>query len=188
MKRENYSDQKVKEVAEYDFITLPEDFLVAEVAKIMRDKDVSSVVITRKGAQKEPVGILTERDIIRRVMAENKGPFKVTSGSVMSSPVITIDPESSVKDAIRLMRSKKIRRLPVVDDLGEIVGIVTLKSAVGNMPSHNIDLLEIESSRATVERGAFCPYCQLVIKGTANQMSSHVDSAHAREELHEDGT
>jgi CBS domain-containing protein len=177
----NYSYQKVKEVVEYDFITLPIDSLVAEVAKIMRDKDVSSVVITRKGAQKEPVGILTERDIVRRVMAENKGPFKVTAGSVMSSPLITIDPESSIKDAITLMRSKKIRRLPVVDELGEIVGIVTLKSAVGNMPSHSVDLLEIESSRATVERGAICPYCQLMVKGTASQMSRHVDSAHSKE-------
>src|SRR5207244_5918754 len=97
----------------------------------MPDKDVSSNVITSKGAQKEPVGIITERDIVRRVMAENKGPFKVTVRSVMSSPLVTINPESSVKDAITLMRSKQIRRLPEVDELGQIVGIVTLKCGVG---------------------------------------------------------
>lgn len=158
-----------------------EDALVAEAAKIMRDKDISSIVITRRGAQKEPVGIITERDIIHRVMAENKGPFKVTVGSVMSSPLITINPESSVTDAIALMRSKHFRRLPVVDEVGQIVGIVTLKSAVGNMPSQSIDLAEIESSRAISERGALCPYCQLMINGSGNQMSSHIDAAHTKE-------
>lgn len=181
MMPQDYSHQRVIEVAENDFITLPEDDLVAEAAKTMRDKDVSSIVITRKGAQKEPVGIITERDIIHRVMAEHKGPFKVTVGKVMSSPLITVNPESSVTDAIALMRSKHIRRLPVVDELGQIVGIVTLKSAVGNMPSRSIDLLEIESSRAISEGGALCPYCQLMIKGSRNQMSSHIDIAHAKE-------
>lgn len=181
MMPQNSMHQKVKEVAENDFVTLPEDALVAEVAKVMRDKDVSSVVITRIGADKEPVGIITERDIIRRVMAENRGPFKVTARSVMSSPIVTVDAESSVKDAITLMRSKHIRRLPVVDEIGQIVGIVTLKSVIGNMPSHNIDLVEIESSRAVVEGGALCPYCQLTIKGSGNQMSSHIDTVHAEE-------
>jgi len=177
----NYSHRRVVEVAENDFESLPEDALVAEAAKITRDKDVSSIVITLKGAQKEPVGIITERDIVRRVMAENKGPFKVTVGSVMSSPLVTINPESSVKDAITVMRSKQIRRLPIVDELGQIVGIVTLKSVVGNMPSHNIDLVEIESSRADVERGALCPYCQAVIKGRGNQMSNHIGAVLAEE-------
>lgn len=177
----NYLHQKVAEVAENDFATLPEDSLVAEAAKIMRKKDVASIVITRKGAQKEPVGIITERDIIRRVVAENKGPFKVTAGDVMSSPLITINPDSSVADAITLMRNKHIRRLPVVNEIGQIVGIVTLKSAVGNMPSHNIDLVDIESSRAITEMGALCPYCQVVIKGSGNKMSTHIDDVHAKE-------
>lgn len=179
MMPQNSVHQKVKDVAENDFVTLPEDALIAEVAKVMRDKDVSSVVITKRGADKEPVGIITERDIIRRVMAENRGPFKVTARSLMSSPLVTVDAESSVQDAITLMRSKHIRRLPVVDEIGQIVGVVTLKSVIGNMPSHNIDLVEIESSRAVVEGGALCPYCQLNIKGGGNQMSSHIDMIHA---------
>ena len=177
----NYSHQKVVEVAENDFITLPEDFLIVEAAKIMRNKDVASIVITHKGAQKEPVGIITERDIIRRVMAENKSPFKVTVGDVMSSPLITTTPDSSVGDAITLMRNKHIRRLPVVNEIGQLVGIVTLKSVVGNMPSHDIDLVEIESSRAITEMGALCPYCQVVVKGSGNQMSRHIEDVHAKE-------
>jgi len=52
---------------------------------------------------------------------------------------------------------------------------------VGNMPSHNIDLVEIESSRADVERGALCPYRQAVIKGRGNQMSNHIEAVHAEE-------
>src|SRR5437870_8168089 len=149
----NYSHKRVAEVAENDFESLPEDALVAEAAKIMRDKDVSSIVITLKGAQKEPVRIITERDIVRRVMAENKGPFKVTVGSVMSSPLVTINPESSVKDAITLMRSKQIRRLPVVDELGQIVGIVTLKSVVDNIDRKSTRL---NSSHVAISYAVFC--------------------------------
>jgi CBS domain-containing protein len=174
----NYLHQKVEEIAENDFVTLPEDALVAEAAKIMRAKDVSSIIITRKGSDKEPVGIITERDIIHRVMAENKGPFKVTVGRIMSSPIITIDAGLSVKEAGTLMRSKRIRRLPVLDKIGQIAGIITLKSVVGNMPSHNIDLVEVESSRTVIERGAICPYCQLTIKGSRNQMSDHIEAIH----------
>ena len=59
-------------------------------------------------------------------MAENKGPYKVTRGQIMSSPLITINKNLSVRDALALMQSKQIRRLPVINDEGGIIGLVTL--------------------------------------------------------------
>lgn len=69
--------QKVETIVERDYVILPEDVLVAEAAKVMRNKDVSSVLV-RSINSNEPIGIVTERDIIYRVVAESKGPFKIT--------------------------------------------------------------------------------------------------------------
>ena len=87
----------------------------------MRDKGISSVFVTKskKGQEKGqepdnyPICIVTERDILYRVLAENKGPFKVTIGEIMSSPIVAVDEEISIRDAISLMRRKHIRRLLV---------------------------------------------------------------------------
>ncbi len=87
----------------------------------MRDKGISSVYVakSKKGYEKGqepdiyPIGIVTERDILYRVVAENKGPYKVTIGEIMSSPIIAVDEGLLIKDAISLMRRKHIRRLLV---------------------------------------------------------------------------
>lgn len=71
-------------------------------------------------------------------MAENRGPYKVTIGRIMSSPLLTINENASVRDAVALMQSKQIRRLPVVDSKENVISLVTLKNVIGNMPSHNI--------------------------------------------------
>jgi CBS domain-containing protein len=175
----SYLSQKVESIAEKNYVTLSEDTLVAEAAKLMRDKDVLSVLVTSKNSN-EPIGIVTERDILYRVVAENKGPFKVTLKDIMSSPLITIAEEESVKDAVLLMRTKHIRRLAVKKAGGKIAGILTLMSIVGNVPSDNVDLAEVELPTNLIEREAtkiICPYCQSQFKDKA-EMSKHIDRIH----------
>lgn len=185
--------KRVRDVAEHDFICLLDDMLVGEAVKVMRDRDVSSILVAKPDRRfnrldngfstsmpppkKQYVGILTERDILYRVMAENRGPYKVTLGHIMSTPLLTIDQNSSVRDAISFMQSRQIRRLPVVDDGQNVVGMVTLKAVIGNMPSHNIDLAELESSRVVAEREAVCPYCRSIIRQD-NTMVGHMSGAH----------
>lgn len=180
--------KKVGDVAEPDFICLPEDMLVGEAVKVMRDKDVSSILVSKLDRQagntlskKQYVGILTERDILYRVMAENRGPYKVTLGRIMSSPLVTINENVSVRDAISLMESKQIRRLPVVNARGEVMGLVTLKAAIGNMPSHNINLAELESARAVAEKETVCPYCRSVIRQEST-MAEHMSGIHMQKQ------
>jgi predicted transcriptional regulator len=72
----SYLSQKVESIAEKDYVTLYEDTLVAEAAKVMRDKDVLSILVTSKNSN-EPIGIVTERDILYRVVAENKPPLRL---------------------------------------------------------------------------------------------------------------
>jgi CBS domain-containing protein len=175
----SYLLQKVESIAEKNYVTLSEDTLVGEAAKVMKDKDVLSVLVTSKDSN-EPIGILTERDILYRVLAENKGPFKVTLKKIMSSPLITIAEGESVKNAVLLMRSKYIRRLAVKNAGGNITGLITLMSIVGNVPSDKVDLAEVELPSNTIEREAtkiICPYCQSQFKDKA-EMSKHIDRIH----------
>ena len=175
----SYLSLKVESIAEKNYVTLSEDTLVGEAAKVMKDKDVLSVLVTSKDSN-EPIGILTERDILYRVLAENKGPFKVTLKKIMSSPLITIAEGESVKNAVLLMRSKYIRRLAVKNAGGNITGLITLMSIVGNVPSDKVDLAEVELPNNTIEREAtkiICPYCQSQFKDKA-EMSKHIDRIH----------
>jgi CBS domain-containing protein len=171
--------QKVRNIIENDYISLPEDTLVAEAAKVMKKEDVSSVLVTDKSSN-EPIGIVTERDILYRLVAENMGPFKVPLKKIMSSPLISINEESSVADAISLMRRKHIRRLVVKNKEGKIIGTITLMSIIGNVPSDSIDLADVELPSNVVGTDAtkiICPYCHSEFKDKA-EMSKHIDRIH----------
>ena len=178
-----------------EFITLDEDTVVAEAAKVMRDKNTSCILVVSKNS-KEPIGIVTERDMLTRVLAENLGPYKVTLKKIMSTPLMTIDHQSSVADAVSLMRSKHIRRLVVTknqtddsDDISsrnskndpkQVIGMVSLVSITGNSPSNNVDLAELEVSPEIVQKEGIrivCPYCQSRFQTTA-EMSKHIDQIH----------
>lgn len=84
---------------------------MAEAAKIMRDKDTTSILVTKKDSI-EPVGIVTERDILYRVLAQNKDPLTTSLNDIMNYPLIYAEEDLSIKDGICLMRNKNIRRLP----------------------------------------------------------------------------
>lgn len=96
---------------------------IKSVAKIMVEHGIGSIVITESRETGLPIGIITERDIVRQV-ALNR--CVSVARDVMSQPVITIDSHSSLKDAIQTMQLKDIRRLPVVEK-GKMVGIITDK-------------------------------------------------------------
>jgi len=111
---------------------------VMDAAEIMRDADIGDVVVLEG---RRLYGILTDRDIVVRVLAERSDPATVRVGQVCSRELTTILPTASVGDAVRLIREKAIRRLPVVED-GEVVGIVSMgdiavardrKSALGEV-------------------------------------------------------
>jgi signal-transduction protein with cAMP-binding, CBS, and nucleotidyltransferase domain len=174
--------EKIGDLADKDFVTLDEDTLVGVAAKTMRDKDVSCVLVTRKDSNSnDPIGIVTERDMLYRVLAENKGRFKVNLGRIMSSPLITIRANSSAADAISIMRNKNIRRLAVQKMKGgKITGIATLMSVVGNIPSQSIELAEVQlpNDLIAVGRGIIsCPYCNCTFE-SKNDITRHIDESH----------
>jgi CBS domain-containing protein len=126
---------RVRDIVDTAFVTLDENTLVAEAAKALYAQERCTIVVTHRDvgtAQRIPVGIITERDIIFRVVAQNRGPFKVTLKDIMSAPLITIDAHKSVEEAMAILHKYKINRLPVVHD-SSIIGIVTTGMIMSNV-------------------------------------------------------
>ena len=94
---------------------------VAYAAKMMREEDVGLAPIVEAD---KLVGMLTDRDITIRVVAEGKDPEQVKVSDVASSQVVTVSPQQDLDEALRMMAKHQVRRLPVVEDDGKLVGVV----------------------------------------------------------------
>ena len=129
----------VEDLIENELVTLPEDSVIADAVKVMKDGGVSSILVRSLSSSAENpliTGIVTERDILYRVIGGNKGPYKTVLKEVMSSPVVTIEKGSSVNEAMSLMRNRNIRRLLVIkrEDSKEFtLGLVTLMSITDSL-------------------------------------------------------
>jgi CBS domain-containing protein len=102
--------------------TVTTDDSLTDAARIMRDEDVGAVIVTENG---KVVGIVTDRDIAVRAVAEGKDPGQTAVDEICTRDPTVLDPTDEAGDAVRLMTEKNVRRLPVVDD-GTPVGIVSL--------------------------------------------------------------
>jgi len=126
----------VRDIVDTAYVTLDENTLVAEGAKALYAQERCTIVVTHLldagTGQRAPVGIITERDIIFRVVAQNRGPFKTTLKDIMSAPIITIDADKSIEEALAILNKYKINRLPVVHD-NSIIGIVTTGMVLRNV-------------------------------------------------------
>lgn len=123
---------EVRDVMTYPAITEDEDTSIAMISKDMKMSGIGSVLITKED---EPVGIVTDRDIVIKVMMKNRNPSTVKAKEIMSSPLVTIEVDASLMRACKLLTKKGIRRLPVIDD-GEFVGIVSLRNILTGEPLH----------------------------------------------------
>jgi CBS domain-containing protein len=94
---------------------------VVEAARLMKSEDVGSIPVTEGDRL---VGIVTDRDIAIRVVAEGKDVQTVTVGEIASKDLVTVDPQQDLDEALRLMAQHQVRRLPVVEEDGRLVGIL----------------------------------------------------------------
>lgn len=99
------------------------DMSVKDVAKIMKTKKIGSILVEK---DKELVGIVTETDIVRRLVADGKNPEGTQVKAIMSSPLLTVDIEKSIIDANDLMDKNHVRHLGVTDE-GKVVGLVSCR-------------------------------------------------------------
>jgi CBS domain-containing protein len=111
----------VREVMTSNPRTIDADSDVATAAKLLKDEDVGAVPVV-EGDQ--PIGVLTDRDVVLKVVAEGKDPQTTRVREVASTNVVTVDPQQDLDEALRLMAQHQVRRLPVVEEDGKIVGIL----------------------------------------------------------------
>ncbi len=122
-----------------DVITIGLHQNAMEAAKLMKEKEVAALVVTEGKnpliVSKRVFGILTERDLVRSICAENRQSKNTPLADIVSSPLITVGPNISVEDAAKVMVKNKIRRLVIVDD-ENVLGIVTATDLAGYLAKH----------------------------------------------------
>jgi len=107
-----------------DVACCTKDTSLADVARLMRQCDCGEIPVCESESSKKLVGVLTDRDIVLRTLADGEDPFQMAAGDIMSEPVVTVSPDASVEEAAQKMQQHQIRRLPVADANGMCVGMV----------------------------------------------------------------
>jgi len=113
---------KVEDVMVKEVITIDENATVKEAAEVMNKFEIGCLIAVRKG---KAMGIITERDLLKRVVAEAKDTSKTKVKEIMSSPLVVVEPSMDLEEAVKLMFQMKIKKLPVVDGK-RLVGLVSL--------------------------------------------------------------
>lgn len=124
----------------------PEDIPVKDVARLMTARGIGAIVIV--DGRKQPVGMVTARDILVRVTALGLDAAEVPVGSVMSAPLVTIGQQESVEAGIAAMNHHGIRRLPIVDDRGRLASLLTLDDIIRHKLADGADLSGIVRDRS----------------------------------------
>jgi CBS domain-containing protein len=150
----------VKDIMTKRIITADINTNLLEAVKKMARARVSTIVILEN---KKPVGIITDSDIIKKVVAQNLKPSTLKVEDIMSSPLITISPDADILEAEKIIREKKIRRIPVVKN-DKLVGIITPTDVARNCPEM-ISLLksrmEMEETTPTITQEPVSGLCEV---------------------------
>lgn len=164
-------DEPLSSYLSKDFVKISMDDTVVEIARAMQKAGAGEAVVFRNS---EPIGIVTERDILFKVVAIGKDPSKTRASDVMSSPVESIEESLKVGDAIAKMSRLGVRRLVVMR--GRVaVGMVTQKQIVSGQG-------KVELPELATPKGLACPYCGAMMKD-ADELSKHIDQLHVGEGL-----
>jgi len=121
---------KVEDIMIETVITVDASATIMKAVKIMNENEIGCLVVTRNS---RAVGIITERDLLKRVIGKSKNPNKTKVREIMTKPLIAGQSDMDLEDATRLMFEKKIKKLPVVDH-GRLKGLITLTDVARFQP------------------------------------------------------
>lgn len=134
----------VKDAMSSPVVTTDEETSSNKVARLMDENKVGAVVVTNK--EGNPLGIITEKDLVIRVLSKNLAPGTVKAKNIMTTPLVTIEPDATISEAARKMSSIDIRRLGVLYK-GNLVGLLSSKDILSVMP----ELIEIIQEQNRIE-------------------------------------
>ncbi|MGD8726254.1 MAG: CBS domain-containing protein [Gemmatimonadales bacterium] len=132
---------KVKDILAHkgsDVVTMVADDAVVTAARLMNSRGIGGVVVLEED---EVVGIFTERDVMRRVVAERRDPVTTIIRDVMSTPVFTCQPEANINECVALITEKRVRHIPVIDDAG-LCGIITSGDILAHQLEEQADTIQ----------------------------------------------
>jgi CBS domain-containing protein len=105
-----------------------------EVARMMVESDCGEIPVVRSKEKAELLGVVTDRDICCRAVATGKSPSQTSASDIMSSPAVTVSPDTDISQCYKLFEEREIKRLPVVDQRGHCVGIISLSDVAEKAP------------------------------------------------------
>ena len=158
----NPPEVKVEDVMSSPVITISDTDTVLAATKLMKKHEIGCVVVVDKSGK--PLGLMTERDVVRRVAALDLLPSKVKAGKSMSKPPSTIDAAVNVTDAATKMRQLKIRRLVVLQG-GKLTGIITSNDIVDITPAlldvmaEKSQIAPVQKTKETATLSGYCDKC-----------------------------
>lgn len=133
---------RIGELATEEVVTVHKGASVREAAGLMRDKNVGSVVVVEQDGERSlPVGMVTDRDVTYEVVALDLEPSDIGVGDVMSLDLVTVNRDTDLGAALRVMGQQGIRRLPVVDEEGYLTGVFSLDDALQELTGQLEDIL-----------------------------------------------
>ncbi len=148
----------VREAMSSPVISVDENEDIVQVANKMREQKVGAVIVVNENGN--PVGIVTERDIVTRVVADGVDPNMVIASKVMTSPLKMVEPDLEIMDAMKMMDRENIRRLGVIYK-GELVGIITDRNILRLVPTI-MDIMKEQKEILgdnTIGGGSMVGYC-----------------------------
>ena len=140
---------RIAEVMTPNPVCCTPDTKVADIARMMVDHDCGEIPLVQDSTRSKQVvvGVITDRDIVARLVAQNRNPLDVKAEMVMTQPAITISDAASIDECIRLMEKHQIRRVPVVDENGCLCGIVSQADIAQHAPKSSTGELVQEVSQ-----------------------------------------
>ena len=133
-----------KDIVEKDFISLRPEVSVLEAARLMRDRHHGFVIVT--SAEGEPAGIVTEWDVLARVVAEARDPATVRLDEIMSRDLVSVDQSIGIGEVAQIMSKEGTRRVLVVKD-GRILGVIQARTILARMKEY-VDRISAQIARA----------------------------------------
>jgi CBS domain-containing protein len=140
---------KVKSLMTSNPACCTSDTDLRSVARLMVEHECGAIPVVESLDSMKPVGVVTDRDIVVRSVAEGKNPLEMTAGECMSTPSVTVRLETPLEDCRRTMEGHQIRRVPVVDEAGRCCGIVAQADIARKASARETAWLVKELSRST---------------------------------------
>jgi CBS domain-containing protein len=139
---------KVEDIMVEGVITIDAEAPVMKAVKIMNENEIGCVIVIRKG---KAIGIVTERDLLKRVIGKSKNPKTTKVREIMTKPLIAGHPDMDLEEATKLMFKMKIKKLPVVESEGDLRGLITLTDVARFQPQM-IKILKKLSTRVSAPK------------------------------------